>query len=103
MGNRSHKSSHKSKSKQSKNPANEPPVPKDLAESDYVFLIGQTGMSREEIKELFDQFMKNNPDAQLTKKEFVKLYTSLRYESTELLDEITEFIFLAFDADKNGI
>ena len=47
--------------------------------------------------------MVGNPDGQLDRKEFVKLYSSLRYESPELLDEITEFIFKAFDADKSGL
>ena len=55
-----------------------------------------------DIKELFDKFMAGNPDGQLDRKEFAKLYSSLRYESPELLDEITEFIFKAFDADKSG-
>ena len=46
--------------------------------------------------------MANNPDGQLNRKEFIKLYSSLRYESPELLDEISELIFKAFDADKSG-
>ena len=33
---------------------------------------------------------------------FVALYTSLRYEAPERLDEISEFVFRCFDEDKNG-
>jgi Ca2+-binding EF-hand superfamily protein len=76
--------------------------PLQLSESDYTFLINQSGLSRLDIKELFDKFMAGNPDGELDRKEFSKLYCSLRYESPELLDEITEFIFKAFDANKSG-
>ena len=36
------------------------------------------------------------------KKEFVNLYDKLRPEPADKLDEISEFVFRAFDSDKNG-
>lgn len=79
-----------------------PKHPHDLTESDYAFLIMQTGQTRSDIKQIFDQFMANNPDGKLDKREFVRLYANLRPEPTELLDEISESIFRAFDVDGNG-
>ncbi len=74
----------------------------DLNELDYQFLIHQTGQSREEIKQIFDKFSDNNRDLKLNKSEFAQLYMQLRPEAPETLDEISQFIFDAFDADKNG-
>ena len=79
-----------------------PPKNPELTETDYNFLTAQTGLSRAEIKNIFDQFMANNPDAKLDKKEFIRLYDVLRPEPPELMDEISEFVFRAFDSDKNG-
>ena len=73
-----------------------------LSEADYSFLTSQTGFTRAEIKHLYDQFMDNNADGKLDKQEFVRLYSKLRPEPPELLDEISIFIFRAFDDDNNG-
>jgi hypothetical protein len=78
------------------------PRPTELSEADYTFLASQTGMNRQDIKQAFDKFNTNNPDGRLDRKEFVNLYISLRPESPERLDEISEFVFRAFDTDKNG-
>lgn len=78
------------------------PPKKELTEKDYEFLINQTGKTRDEIKELFDMFMQNNPDAKLDKKEFCHLYQKLRPEPPELIDEIAAFVFGAFDQDNSG-
>jgi hypothetical protein len=69
-----------------------------LTEADYQFLIAQTGNSKDDVKNLFEKFMAGNPDAKLDKKEFVKLYTELRPENDQNLDEISEFVFKAFDS-----
>ena len=74
----------------------------ELTESDFKFLTEQTGISRTDIKSLFDQFNANNPDAKLDRSEFVRLYSRLRPEPPELLDEIATFVFTAFDSDNNG-
>jgi Ca2+-binding EF-hand superfamily protein len=52
------------------------------------------------VEELFAKFSANNPDGKLDKDEFVRLYTSLRPEKPERLDEISVQIFRAFD--RNG-
>jgi Ca2+-binding EF-hand superfamily protein len=73
-----------------------------LKEVDYQFLVQQTGMPKADLKIIFDKFMANNPDGKLDRKEFVAFYSKLRPESPEDLNEISEFIFRAFDNDKNG-
>lgn len=73
-----------------------------LKESDYKFLTQQTGLDRVIIKTMFDKFMNNNPDGQLDRKEFVRLYSEIRPEAPEYLDEISEFVFRVFDVDKSG-
>lgn len=73
-----------------------------LSESDYTYLVGQTGQSKDQIKQIFDAFMANNPDGRLDKQEFVALYSKLRPENPDQLDEISQFVFRAFDKDKNG-
>ena len=73
-----------------------------LSKADYSFLTSQTGYERHEIKDIYQKFMHNNPDGKLDKQEFVRLYSKLRPERPELLDEISIFIFRAFDDDNNG-
>ena len=79
-----------------------PPRLPDMNQIDYDFLVGQTGMSRDELRRFYDEFMANNPDGKLDRREFAVLYGKLRYESRERLDEICEFVFRAFDSDNNG-
>jgi Ca2+-binding EF-hand superfamily protein len=73
-----------------------------LSKKDYKFLTQQSGMKKEQIDELFVRFNDNNPDGQLDKAEFAKLYNEIRPEPAELLDEISRFVFGAFDADNSG-
>lgn len=96
------KSSLKEKNKPDTKPSVLPTKNSDIGEADYQYLTSQTGLSKSEIKEIFDLFMRNNPNAQLDKNEFIKLYSSLRPENPENLDEISAFIFRAFDTDHNG-
>ncbi len=70
----------------------------ELTDADLQFLTTQTGLSVHEIKLLFNKFMENNPDAKVDRQEFVTLYSSLRYEEADRLNEISEFIFRAFDS-----
>ena len=86
-------------SKGSKNKGNTQAV---LTEKDYKFLTAQTSLSKEEIKQILDKFNKNNPDGNLDRAEFVRLYQTLRSESPELLDEISQSVFAAFDKDRNS-
>jgi Ca2+-binding EF-hand superfamily protein len=76
--------------------------PAELTKKDYDFLVQQTGLQKPEIKAVFDKFNANNPDGKLDKKEFVRLYDELRPEPPEVLDEISEYVFRAFDSDHNG-
>lgn len=99
MGNKSGKSEKPPKQKKNKkgnkgaDPSGHPqPLPATpgnlMSESDYSFLTAQTGLSKQSIEEIFDQFMKNNPDALLNKNEFKRIYNQLRPEPPELLDEV---------------
>lgn len=81
---------------------NVPPKEPKLKSKDLKFLNKQTGIPKEEIEEIFNQFVENNPDAVLTKEEFCRLYDKLRPESAELIDEIAAYIFACFDTDNNG-
>ena len=76
--------------------------PKKLCSKDISFLTKQTGMNKEEILVFFEKFIANNPDGFLNKKEFAALYESLRPETMNLIDDLVEHIFKAFDADSNG-
>ena len=73
-----------------------------LGEKDLNYLSSSSGLSKEDIKQIYDQFMQNNPDAQLNKSEFIQLYNKLRPEHPHLLNEISEHIFRAFDLDKSN-
>ena len=76
--------------------------PPTLKSSDIKFLTKQTGLDQAAIKATFEKFMANNPDGQLDRKEFVRLYDELRPESMDRLDEISQYVFRAFDKDNNG-
>jgi len=78
------------------------PVKKDLSKKDYEFLEKQTGLNKQEIQKIYVQFIENNPDGQLDRQEFVRLYDKLRSEPPQLLDEISVQIFNCFDKDRNG-
>ncbi len=76
--------------------------PAKLSSKDYKFLVKQTGMTKDQITEIFNKFNQNNPDGVLDKREFTRLYIELRPEPAELIDEIAQYVFGAFDADNNG-
>ena len=78
------------------------PASAQLSKKDLDFLIKQTGLPKETIQSVFAKFEANNPDHVLDKKEFVRLYGSLRSEPPEILDEIAVYVFDAFDKDNNG-
>ena len=74
----------------------------ELSRKDLEFLSKQTGLTKDEVKNVFTKFIANNPDGKLDKKEFVRLYDELRSESADVLDEISVYVFEAFDKDNNG-
>lgn len=75
---------------------------KTLTDSDYEFLISHTGLTKKEIKEIYEQFKKDNSDLRLNKIEFINLYDKLKPDSNEIVSQIAEQAFRAFDYDKNG-
>jgi Ca2+-binding EF-hand superfamily protein len=78
------------------------PPKQKLSSKDIKNLAKQSGMDKEEIQTIFDQFIENNPDGSLDRAEFIRLYDVLRPESGERLDEVSQFVFGAFDADNSG-
>ena len=95
MGNKDSKSGSKPGKKVPKKSAK-------LTSKDIKFLTKQTGQTKEHITQIFEKFNKNNPDGVLDRKEFTLLYSELRSEKAEHIDEIAVHIFNAFDTDKNG-
>lgn len=78
------------------------PKSTELSKKDLDFLVKQTGLPKADIQNIFNKFNANNPDQKLDKKEFVRLYDELRPEPPEILDEISNYVFDAFDKDNNG-
>lgn len=64
---------------------------KALNESDFEFLVQQTNLSKTAIQDIFDMFIKNNPDAKLDRKEFIRIYDELRPEPAHLLVRLNPF------------
>lgn len=102
MGNKTGKSNKSKSDRDGKLSGNESRKASFISETDLIFLSNQTGMNKADIGNLFLQFKFNNPDGKLDKDEFVKLYSKLRPEPDEMLDEINRYVFKAFDTDKNG-
>ena len=72
-----------------------------LKRKDFKFLVKHTNFTENEIKELFEIFMNNNPDGKLDKVQFVQLYSTLRPEGQNKLEHISQFVFNAFDQGLN--
>ena len=72
-----------------------------LSKKDIDFLV-KPGLPKDNIESVYAKFNANNPDHVLDKKEFVRLYDELRPESADVLDEISVYVFDAFDKDNNG-
>ena len=63
----------------------------------------QTGLLKEEITKVFNQFVENNPDEKLDKNEFTRLMLRLRsLRPNESVEKISEYVFKVFDTDNNG-
>ena len=73
-----------------------------LTKNDYDFLVHTTGQKKSEIDELFKTFNNAYPNGRLDRNQFSYLYNLLRPEPKEQLDKISEYIFKAFDKDRNG-
>lgn len=64
-------------------------------ERDYDFLAYQTGLPKDEVKEIFESFLETHPDGRMNRKEFCDLYLSLRKESPEIILGLSENVFHA--------
>ena len=78
------------------------PKSADLSEHDYVYLMTQTGLSRIEIRDVFERYRIDQPEGKIDKKEFIRLYKQLRSEPDDVLNETADFVFRAFDNDHTG-
>jgi Ca2+-binding EF-hand superfamily protein len=82
--------------------------PATLTEKDYKYFSNKTGLSREQIKVIFDKFLKaksadvRSAKYELNPSEFLKLYAEIRCERIEKLEDISKYVFELFDKDKNG-
>lgn len=78
------------------------PVPDSTSTSES-FILHQTGLSLPEIESIFKKYIEINPQVdELNRKEFAKLYISFRSEDCDKIGKITDYIFNAFDTDRNG-
>lgn len=75
----------------------------ELKENDYKFLTVHTGLSKNEINRIFVKFMEKNSNGKLNRTEFSSLVKSLEPEDADGADKILEFLFRAFDTDKDGL
>ena len=74
-----------------------------LSESSFAYLCNQTNQSRFVIEEMVNNFFEENSKDFLDKKDFVRLYCSLRAEPEEKLSKIADYVFKAFDRNKDGL
>lgn len=75
----------------------------NLNEKDYEFFARQTGLSREELKRIFDKYCKRNPSGLINKIEFKIIYAELKpHEPFVCLDEIADYVFKYFDPNSTG-
>jgi len=75
----------------------------ESAQKSELFILRQTGLSLSEIEEIFQKYIKINPQGgELNKKEFAELYKLIRNEDCKNLACLTDYIFTSFDTDHNG-
>jgi hypothetical protein len=55
------------------------PPPNELSENDLMFLMNETGSSKEDIKSLYQRFKYNNPNGKMDRSQFIQIYSDLRY------------------------
>ena len=72
-----------------------------LSEQTIEYICNQTNQPRSYIEELVESFFDETKKNYLDKKDFKKLYCSLRAEPEEKLSKIADFVFSAFDRDRD--
>lgn len=60
---------------------------------DYEFVANQTNLSKNRIKEIFDEFLRNHEDGRITRKDFAFLYSHLKPEETEMVQQYVESVY----------
>lgn len=73
-----------------------------LSDYEIAYLTDETGLSKHEIKMIFNKFVREASSGELTHEEFVRFYTSLSPDPPEFLNEYSKFVFDAFDHDHSG-
>lgn len=74
-----------------------------MTDDDYQYFSEQSGLSKDQVKEIFNTFLTANPKG-LNRTEFSGLYYSLRpNESKENVSNVATQLFDLFDVDKNGL
>ena len=71
-----------------------------LTDEEVQRLVQSTGMEAERVEEYFRQFLTDNEDGKMDKKEFVK-YLNQAYPKTDIV-KIAQHIFNVFDKDDTG-
>lgn len=71
-----------------------------LTNDDLTLLHNLSGKPKDEILFWYDHFITECPSGKLDKEKFVKYYKSFR--KSEIVDEMAQHCFSAFDFDKNG-
>ena len=74
-----------------------------LRDRDLKFLTRHTGLPQAQVANIFETMFLTNPTGDLEKEEFITLYSSLRPEPKEQIEQIAVYIFNAFDTDRNHL
>lgn len=83
---------------------NDRPVKKaSLRPRDLKFLCHQTGLPQNQIVMIFEKIFNENHTGDLALHEFITLYSELRTEPKEQIEEIAKYVFSAFDVDHNNL
>ena len=72
-----------------------------LSEKTIEYICNETNQTRSYIEELVENFFDETNKDYLDKKDFKRLYCSLRAEPEEKLSKIADFVFSAFDRDRD--
>lgn len=65
-------------------------------------ICDSTSLKEKYLESVQDIFLKSTSTGKLNKNEFILLYSILRPENEEKIRHIAEYVFNAFDSNKNG-
>lgn len=84
-------------------PASEPLKSDELSEDELEQFAVETGLAKEQIREIYEKFRKIGKAGELNKEQFIQLYSDMRSEPNEKLLPISNYVFELFDKDNSGI